>query len=177
MEKSKKNFRLIFAATALIACNVIACNARGTMEVTEEAERTEEVERTEEIIETEEIEIFGDTVDKIGDCLYEQVPEIDDWAEYVERRSEGEAYLYSRYDSTVIDVYRDGEGSEYLGKYYLVYVGEMWEDHSVVWSYFYVSVNYDEVLWKDNVRTMESEHETYTLEEWRNSPFYHSIDK
>ena len=35
-----------------------------------------------------------DTIVKISDCLSEQVPEIDDWAAYVDLKSDGQAYLY-----------------------------------------------------------------------------------
>ena len=74
------------------------------------------------------------------------------------------------------EVYKDGAGSEYLGEYYSVHVSEMWEDHSVSWSTFYVSVNFDKVLWKDMVGLADSEFEVYTLEEWRNSSYYPSLD-
>lgn len=39
-----------------------------------------------------------DTIVKISDCLSEQVPEIDDWAAYVDLKSDGQAYLYQTYD-------------------------------------------------------------------------------
>ena len=67
-------------------------------------------------------------------------------------------------------------GSDYLGEYYSVHVSEMWEDHSVSWSTFYVSVNFDKVLWKDMVGLADSEFEAYTLEECRNSSYYPSLD-
>ena len=117
-----------------------------------------------------------DTIVKISDCLSEQVPEIDDWAAYVDLKSDGQAYLYQTYDLETEEVYKDGAGSEYLGEYYSVHVSEMWEDHSVSWSTFYVSVNFDKVLWKDMVGLADSEFEVYTLEEWRNSSYYPSLD-
>lgn len=113
-----------------------------------------------------------DIIQKISQYLSEQVPELEDWSDYVEKKSGGKAYLYQRYDNEEKDVYRNGEGSEYLGKYYSVYVGEMWEDHSVMWSEFYVSENFDEVLWKDTLRLKGSGVDMYSLEEWRNSSFY-----
>ena len=33
-----------------------------------------------------------DTIVKISDCLSEQMPEIDDWAAYVDLKSDGQAY-------------------------------------------------------------------------------------
>lgn len=117
-----------------------------------------------------------DTIVKISDCLSEQVPEIDDWAAYVDLKSDGQAYLYQTYDLETEEVHKDGAGSEYVGEYYSVHVSEMWEDHSVSWSTFYVSVNFDKVLWKDMVGLADSEFEVYTLEEWRNSSYYPSLD-
>lgn len=117
-----------------------------------------------------------DTIVKISDCLSEQMPEIDDWAAYVDLKSDGQAYLYQTYDLETEEVYKDWAGSEYLGEYYSVHVSEMWEDHSVSWSTFYVSVNFDKVLWKDMVGLADSEFEVYTLEEWRNSSYYPSLD-
>lgn len=87
MKRSKMNFIAVFIATASIACNLVACNNQRTMEVTEETERPEEIEVTEEIVD------FGDIVSKIGNCLYEQVPEIGEWDEYVKRKTDGKAYI------------------------------------------------------------------------------------
>ena len=118
--------------------------------------------------------------DRIMKCLDEQVPEIwNEWADYVKDVSKGEAHLYERmageYSSE--EVYRDYEKTEYLGKYYCVYVGEMWEDHNVNWAYFYVSENSDEVLWYDHVQGMDSEYPVLYLDEWRNSDFYPKLGK
>lgn len=117
--------------------------------------------------------------DRITKCLDEQVPEIgNEWSDYVKDVSEGGAYLYERMAGySPEDVYRDYEKTEYLGKYYLVYVGEMWEDHNVNWAYFYVSENSDEVLWYDHVQGMDSEYPVLYLDEWRNSDFYPKLGK
>ena len=48
-----------------------------------------------------------DTIVKISDCLSEQVPEIDDWAAYVDLKSDGQAYLYQTYDLETEEVYKD----------------------------------------------------------------------
>ena len=80
----------------------------------------ESTEKTKD--DTEKIILDERTVDKIGQCLEEQVSEIYDWGIFVEERSDGQAYLYERYDGEIEEVYKNGEGSEYLGKYYTVYV-------------------------------------------------------
>jgi len=111
--------------------------------------------------------------DKTIRYLEEQVPEIfDEWADYVLDQSEGKAHIFAMLASDLgpDDVYRDYERTEYLGKYHLVYVGELWEDHSALWAYFYVSENFDEVLWYDI--TMTEEYPVLYLDEWRESDWY-----
>lgn len=169
--KTKVFFLSLFAIAMLASCNHIEAMENGGY-IEENQNESEQEIQDESEQETED----EDTIDDIMRCLYEEVPEIDDWTDYVERKSGGKAYLYQRCDESVRDVYRNGEGSEYLGEYYSVYVGEMWEDHSVNWSYFYVSVTFDEVLWENKV-WLENEFETYTLEEWRNSQYYPTLDE
>ncbi|MDE7200173.1 MAG: hypothetical protein K2O15_15015, partial [Lachnospiraceae bacterium] len=149
----------------------------------EEQEVQEKQEMQEEQNEQEEqsdMLMSGEEFARITNCLDEQVPEIwDEWAYYVEDKTGGEAYLYERmageYSSE--DVYRDYEKTEYLGKYYGIYVGEMWEDHSVNWAYFYVSENCDEVLWYDHIARVDNEYPVLYLDEWRNSEFYPKLGR
>lgn len=163
MEKRKLTFILFLVVLLLTSCNYEEIRI-------DNGEIEEGYYETEKVI--QDVNAKDDTVQKIANYLFEQVPELEDWSDYVEKKSEGKAYLYQRYDNEIKDVYRNGEGSEYLGKYYSVYVGEMWEDHSVMWSEFYVSENFDEVLWKDTLRLEGSDVDMYSLEEWRNSSFY-----
>ena len=126
----------------------------------------------------QDIKIIDDEAEfykRIVDCLSEQVPEIENWEEYLWQKSGGENCLFIEYSLEIFDVYRDGEGSEYLGKYYRVYVEEKIGDHRIPWADFYVSVDYDEVLWIDLWRLKWSEHEVYTLDEWRACPEYPHI--
>lgn len=110
--------------------------------------------------------------DKIVTYLEEQVPEISKYAEYIAKESNEEASITIRTNTIENDLYKDGEGSAYLGKYYGVYVGEQWPDHSVMWDQFYVSINYDKIYWQDTIRSKGSEFDMYTLDEWRNSQYY-----
>ena len=59
----------------------------------------------------------------------------------------------------------------------MVYVGEIWEDHSAVWAYFYVSEDFSEVLWYDLAQGMDSEYPLLYLDEWRNSDHYPKLEK
>lgn len=163
MERTKIIYCVAFAVLLLTSCNYKEIKIDNG-DIEDGHYETEKV--------TQGVNAKEDTVQKIAHYLLEQVPELEDWSDYVEKKSGGKAYLYQRYDNEVQDVYRNGEGSEYLGKYYSVYVGEMWEDHSVMWSEFYVSENFDEVLWKDTLRLEGSDVDMYSLEEWRNSSFY-----
>ena len=110
--------------------------------------------------------------DQIEQFLCEQVPELNDYADYISSQSDGAANLTIHIEDKLVEVYKDGIGSEYLGKYYAVYVGESWIDHSVRWDMFYVSENCDKVLWKDTIRLEGSNFDMYTLEEWRSSSHY-----
>lgn len=124
--------------------------------------------------------LSGEEYGKITECLDEQVPEIwNEWADYIEEQSGGKAHLMERMAGEYVpdDVYRDYEKTEYLGKYYLVYVGEIWEDHSVNWEYFYISEDFSEVLWYDIVAGKDSEYPVLYLDEWRNSDFYPKLDE
>ena len=126
-----------------------------------------------------EMLLSGEEFGKITECLNEQVPEMNEWANYIEEQSGGEAHLMERMAGEYVsdDVYRDYEKTEYLGKYYLVYVGEIWEDHSVNWEYFYVSEDFSEVLWDYKEQGKDSEYPVLYLDEWRNSDFYPKLDE
>lgn len=168
MEKRKLTFILFLVVLLLTSCNYEEIK-RDNRDVEDGHCETEKV--------TQDVDTKEDTVQKIAHCLWEQVPELEDWSVYVEKESGGKAYLYQSYGNEKEDVYRNGEGSEYLGKYYSVYVSEMWEDHSVMWGVFYVSENFDEVLWKDTLRLKGSDVDMYSLEEWRNSSFYPQLNE
>lgn len=120
----------------------------------------------------------GEIFEKVVRCLDEQLPEINgEWAAYVEEASGGRAHLYERMDDYVpVEVYRDHAQTEYLGRYYEVYVGESHEDHSVCWSWFYVSEDYDEVLWNDYLALNDSEYAVLYPDEWRKSERYPKLD-
>ncbi len=102
--------------------------------------------------------------EKVEKYLLESVPEISDYATYIEEKSGKEACLY-------IQVYEKEEvtvnGSKSLINYYPVYVGEKWDTHTANWDWFYVSENLDAVYWYDVVDA-----EVYSLEEWRNGEGY-----
>ena len=53
------------------------------------------------------------------------MPEIDDWAAYVDLKSDGQAYLYQTYDLETEEVYKDGGEVNIWGEYYSVHVSEM----------------------------------------------------
>lgn len=169
----------ILVIPALLMLILLAGCAPSHTDEMEEQEVEEVQEEQEGQEEQRDMLMSGEEFDRITKCLDEQVPEIwNEWSAYVEDTSEGGAYLYeSMAGYSPKDVYRDYEETEYLGKYYLVYVGEMFEEHSVNLAYFYVSENCDEVLWSDNVQGKDSEYPVLYLDEWRNSDYYPKLDK
>ena len=103
------------------------------------------------------------------DAVYEyfmaNIPELDSYAEYINRESEGKAHL-------TVQVFDDENGIP-GGKEggYQVYVGEQWDDHSVNWDRFFVRADMSEVFYYDLV-----DGEYWSLEEWRVSEHYRVLE-
>lgn len=175
----KREFKEI--VTVMIV--IILCTACGTGDAetvkADEKSIADDVQEEQETQETES-DMAGEKFTQITQCLDEQVPEIfDEWNDYVVEKSEGRAHMMERMGGEYVpeDVYRDYGKTEYLGKYYCVYVGESWDDHCVNWAYFYVREDFDEVLWYDHVSIMDSDYCVFYLDEWRNSEWYPKLDK
>lgn len=144
-----------------------------------EAEREKENRELERAVKEAGVFMTEEEFDKVMQCLDEQVPEIfGEWADYVEEKTGGEAHMMAmvRGGHFPDAVYRDYEETEYLGEYYLVYVGESYEDHTANWDWFYVSEDFDEVLWYDVVMGEDSEYPVLYLDEWRRSERYRELD-
>jgi len=107
---------------------------------------------------------------KSWDFLYDSMPELFDWADYIDRKSAGKAHMTSMAFTELRDIYNNGEEAEYLGKYYSIYVGEQWEDHRVNWAWFHVNESFTEILWENLAGIY-----FLTLDEWRESPQYLAI--
>lgn len=100
---------------------------------------------------------------QIEEYLETSVPELIDYKQFIEKQSNGEAHLIVESDFSLLKI-----GDR---RFYPVYVGEQWDDHRVNWEWFYVSGQMDEILWYDLV-----DDEYYSLEEWRNSKEYRTLD-
>lgn len=100
---------------------------------------------------------------KIEEYLVTSVPELANYKRFIEQQSNGESHLIVE---TKFSLLKIGET-----KFYPVYVGEQWDDHRVNWEWFYVSEQMDEILWYNLV-----DDEFYSLEEWRNSKQYRTVD-
>ena len=102
--------------------------------------------------------------EEIEKNLLESVPEISDYATYIEKESDGGARLYIQiYEKEEVTV----DDLMTTINCYPVYVGEKWDTHTANWDWFYVSENLDAVYWYDVV-----DGEIYSLEEWRNGDGY-----
>ena len=118
--------------------------------------------------ETDNNEFDLDKYMEIADFVWDNIPELKNYAEYVEEKSEGHAVFVVDPNYELKELYVD---NEFRGNYYYVYTGEVWEDHRVNWDWFLVSENFDEILWWDIV-----EIEYLTLDEWRQSPSYRELE-
>ena len=112
----------------------------------------------------------GDGVDydRCTACLKEQIPELGVWAEYVEQEGGEETKLEVEIDFKFYHIYTD---DVYMGSYYPVWA---WQDHNHN-TLFFVSMEYDEVLWggPEGMRY----HRIYTLDEWRTSSEYPDLGR
>ena len=108
---------------------------------------------------------FGRMVE-IEQYFVEMIPELELYARYIERESEGKACL-------TYHVCQSGE--DILGAWdvdgYYIYVGEEWEDHRINWDWFWVKEDLSEIYYYDIV-----DGDYWTLEEWRASERYREGD-
>jgi len=101
------------------------------------------------------------------DCVYKYVPEVLQYAVYIDKKTNGKNSFTMMGYFILEDIYKDEERTEYLGKYYSVYVGEQLEETRMLWDWFLVSEDFSEVLWQ-NPRDLS----VLTLDEWRDSVYY-----
>ncbi|MDL2302676.1 hypothetical protein LJC58_10065 [Lachnospiraceae bacterium OttesenSCG-928-D06] len=177
MEKLKITFFALLFVTSLSACNQNSVALEPIESIEKNSKRaTEKITLPEytngNYSSTLEEGIESSTTEEVEHFLYQQVPELDKYAEYISSQSSGLANLTIRVDTHLIDIYKNGENSQYLGKYFAIYIGESKESHNVRWDSFYVSENLDNVLWEDVIRAKDSDFDMYTLDEWRNSAYY-----
>lgn len=94
----------------------------------------------------------------IDQYLRKEVPELSTYEEYIKQNSNGKASL-------IIETYR-----VYEDGFFLIYVGEQWEDHRANWDYFLVNFKKDRIFFFDMTEDVR-----LTLEEWRESPYYRNL--
>ena len=88
------------------------------------------------------IQETGSTEEEIFDWyeaeryLEQEVPELAIYSRFISKKTEGKAFLIVEAKIKTDELY--GKEHEFLGNYYLIYVGEKWEDHRANWYWFYV---------------------------------------
>lgn len=105
--------------------------------------------------------------DMVYDYLFELVPELHNYADYILEQSDGKAHLTIQVFETPREI-EDDIGRN--GNYYAVYVGEQRENSRVNWDWFYVEIDLGEVLWYNLPEDVY-----YTLDEWRQSEYYREL--
>ena len=82
--------------------------------------------------------------------IEEEIPELAYYENYISKKSGGKAYLDVYCNKTnPIELYDNYK--KFLGYYYPVFVDEKWEAHSVSWECFFVSEDFQEILWREIV--------------------------
>ena len=103
---------------------------------------------------------------KVEDYFNDNVPEVKEYQHYISEKSENQADLAIRVYMDLETIRQDEEK-----KYYAVYVGEEWGDHSVNWEWFYVREDLEEILWYSMTDDIY-----LSLEEWRSSDYYREFE-
>ena len=184
MEKKKTNRVRMYLMLSGLSILLTGCT-----QINENEENVSQLE-TEENISLEQERLFHDEphsyrYTREGELLYEmvieedemqksfraeeyleqEIQELDDYEYYINKKSEGQAFLIVESDPDLMELY--GEDKKLLGYYYLIYVGEQWEDHRVNWDWFYVREDLEEILWCEIV-----DGTLYSMEDWRESLQY-----
>ena len=177
MEKKKTNRVRMYLMLSGLSILLTGCT-----QINENEENVSQLE-TEENISLEQERFFHDEphsyrYTREGELLYEmqnsfraeeyleqEIQELDDYEYYINKESEGQAFLIVESDPDLMELY--GEDKKLLGYYYRIYVGEEWEDHRVNWDWFYVREDLEEILWCEIV-----DGTLYSMEDWRESLQY-----
>jgi hypothetical protein len=117
-------------------------------------------------------DLIGDNAQKAIDLVCQQVPELAAYDQHISENSDGKAFLIVNCKGRAKDLSGIVANIDLSGSYYMVYVGEQWEDHRVNWDWFFVSEDFSEVLWY-----YLPESEVYTLDDWRNNSHYRTLSE
>jgi len=113
-------------------------------------------------------EVSADKKNEVMEYIYKNIPEILVYEDYIEIQSNNEATLFVDCDNDL----KQRISNDFTGNYYLAYVGEDLSDNKVIWEYFYVNEDLNEVLWYDFINLDLGVFQNYpsilTLEDWRN---------
>lgn len=131
-------------------------------------EKVETVDKTDKSSNENDVE-FVESSDNIAKSvkaeafLRQEVMELEELEKYIFQKSNEKAFMIIESDVTLHKVNFEGSDDEY----FLIYVGEQYDDHEVNWFWFYVSLELDKVLNYDIV-----EGEVLSLSDWRESSSY-----
>ncbi len=145
MKQKKKIFEVIILMAFVVVLGNF-CNQRESM-----SNEYQHVEEKKNVVEQYFVEI---------------VPELEAYALYIERESEGVASLIYYVCQTVEEI-PNSEGDDG----YYIYVGEQWGNHQVNWDWFFVKADLSEIYYYDIVNGSY-----LTLEEWRTSELYRNLE-
>lgn len=169
MKKKLWFFILIGSILLLCSCQITKNTNYSNMEIAVNSNLEEKINDIWAEIQYENGQRCLEIITKVSGYLYDNVPELLNYDKYISEKSNGKAYLTVLPCTELEEVIKiDGTN---MGGYYMVYVGEQWEDHRANWDWFAVSEDMDNILWVDIV-----EINYYTLEEWRASSSYRHFE-
>lgn len=163
----KKILLIVLTIVLLTGCNTLN-NSNDIQETVPNDSKQELTNESgnESSVDKQEISVSIESVAnsiKVETFLRQEIKELEPLENYIYQKSNKEAFMLVECDLTLHKV--DFEGTE--DEYYLVYVGEQYNERKVNWCCFYVSKNLDKILSYDIV-----EGEAYSLSEWRETEIY-----
>ncbi len=164
----RKVIVIVLTILFITGCNDVSNNSSEINKNTADGNTQEAIDDTDGISSLDVVDSSDSSVNvsesvNAENFLYQEVEELEPLESYIYQESQKEAYMIVESDVTLHVINFEGTEDEY----YMVYVGERYEDHDVNWCWFYVSKDLDRVLYYDVV-----EGEVYSLSEWRETEMY-----
>lgn len=157
MQKNNGKMSVLILMALLLIGVVIICLTRGL-------KSSNKPYLLEADITQQEKSVSESTIEKV---LFEKVPELYAYRDYIREKSKGQAELCIQICEAV-EIADDSLLNE--GKYYPIYVGESWKTHNVNWDWFYISQDLEKIYWFDIVEGV-----FYSLDEWRLNDRYRKL--
>lgn len=103
---------------------------------------------------------------QIEKYLRKELPELVEYEQYIKKKSNEQAFMIIENMGIYEEILKKESGNGF----FLIYVGEKWDDHKVNWDYFLVEDSLEDIFFFDMTNNV-----ILTLDEWRKSEYYREL--